>query len=126
MEFYAVYLDRLVDIIHRMGQALYEFGFITPPPSQNILSHIKGQLYLGRATLLIMRAVKDQGAWRDARKLGWASLIWELFQHRSVEGVRKVIAGPILQLLAGGHSQWGKGWWGWPAIWRGCTRLCSW
>ena len=68
-----------LDIIHRMGQA--------PTLSQNILSHIKGQLYLGRATLLIMRAVKDQGA---------CSSVW---------GVRKVIAWPMLQLLAGWWRQ---------------------
>ena len=86
MKFYTVYvgsLDRLVDImareggtasvladiLHRMDQALYEFGSITPPPSQNISSYLKGQLYLGCATLLAKRAIKDPGAWRDTSKL---------------------------------------------------------
>ena len=127
-EFYTVYLvslDRLVDImareggaasvladiLHRMDQALYEFGSITPPPSQNILSHFKGQLYLGCATLLIKRAVNDQGAWRNTSKLAGLLFLGAFGgevvpQHSSVGGVRKVIAGHILQLLAGGDSQW--------------------
>ena len=84
-EFYIVYLaslDRLVDImtreggtacglsdiLHRNDQALNEFGSITPP-SQNILFHFKMQLYLGCATLLAKRAIKDPGARRDTSKL---------------------------------------------------------
>ena len=51
----------LADILHSMDQALYEFGSISPPQSQNLLSHFKGQLY---PTLMVKRAVSDQGAWR--------------------------------------------------------------
>ena len=101
----------LADILHRMDQALYEFGSITPPPAQNLLSHFKGQLYLGCATLLVKRAVKDQGAWRDTSKLAGLLLLGAfagevVTQHSNVGGVRKVIAGHMLQLLASGDSQW--------------------
>ena len=127
-EFYTVYLaslDRLVDImaregatasvladiLHKMDQALYEFASIIPPPSQNLLSHFKGQLYLGCATLVIMRALKDQESWRDTSKLA-GLLFFGAFggevvpRHSSVGGVRKVVAGHMLKLLAGGDSQW--------------------
>ena len=101
----------LADVLHRMDQALYEFGSISPPPSQNLLSHYKGQLYLGCATLLIKRTVKDQGAWRETNKLAGLLLLGAFGgevvpQHSGVGGVRKVIAGHMLQLLAGGESQW--------------------
>ena len=126
MKFYTVYvgsLDRLVDImaregctasaladiLFRMDQALYEFGTITPPLSQNLLSHCKGQFYLGCATLLIKRAAT--GALRDSRKLAGLLFLGAFGaevvpQHSSVGGVRKVIAGHMLRLLAGEDSQW--------------------
>ena len=94
-----------------MDQALYEFGSITPPPSQNISSYLKGQLYLGCATLLAKRAIKDPGAWRDTTKLTGLLFLGAfdrepIPQHSSLGGVRKVLAGHILQILAGGYSQW--------------------
>ena len=101
----------LADILHRMDQALYEFGSITTPPSQNILSHFKGQLYLGCATLLAKRAINDPGAWKDTSKLTGLLFLGAFDgevvpQHSSFGGVRKVIAGHMLQLLAEGDSQW--------------------
>ena len=62
----------IADILHRMDQALYEFGSVTSSPPLNLLSHFKGQLYLGCATLLVNRAVQNQGVWRDT---GWAPLL---------------------------------------------------
>ena len=84
----------LADILHRMDQTLYELGSISPPPSQNLLSHYKGQLYLGCATLLIKRAVKDVGAWRDTSKLTGLLLLGAFSgsvvpQHSRIGGVRK-------------------------------------
>lgn len=101
----------LADILHRMDQALYEFGSISPPQSQNLLSHFKGQLYLGCATLLVKRAVNDQGAWRDTTKLAGLLFLGAfagevVLQHSNVGGVRKVISGHMVQLLANGDSQW--------------------
>ena len=101
----------LADILHRMDQALYEFGSISPPQSQNLLSHFKGQLYLGCATLLIKRAVNDEGAWMDKVKLAGLLLLGAFVgevvpQHSNVGGVRKVISGHMLQLLASGDSEW--------------------
>ena len=127
-EFFTIYLaslDRLVDImaregatasvlaniLHRMDQSLYEFGSITPPPSQSLLSHFRGQLFLGCATLLIKRAVKDHGAWRDTSKLAGLLFLKAFVEevvprHSSVGRVRKVIAGHMLLLIAGEDSQW--------------------
>ena len=97
----------LADIFHRMNQALYEFGSISPPQSQNLLSHFKGQLYLGCATLLVKRAVNDQAAWRDTTKLAGLLFLGAfagevVLQHSNVGGVRKVISGHMVQLLANG------------------------
>ena len=52
-----------------MDQVLYDFGSITPTAPHGIVSHFKGQLYLGCATLLVKKAVKDQGLWRDSSDL---------------------------------------------------------
>ena len=101
----------LAAILHKMDQALFEFGAITPPPSHDLLSHFKGQLYLGCATLLIKRAVNDQEAWRNISQQA-GLLFLEAYggevvpQQKIIGGVRKVIAGHMLQLLAGGDSQW--------------------
>ena len=101
----------LADILHRMDQSLYELGSISPPPSQNLLSHFKGQLNLGCATLLIKRGVKDQGAWRDTSKLAGILLLGAFGgtvvpQYSRLGGVRKVISGHLLKQLAGGDSEW--------------------
>ena len=74
-------------------------------------SHFRGQLFLNSATLLIKRAVKDEGSWRDTSKL--VGLLYlgahgcDLVSEWSgVGSMRKVVSGHMLQSLSGADKQW--------------------
>ena len=71
-------LNIFIQIVHqcsflipffRMDQAMRDYTSISPPPPQSEVSHFKGQLFYGCANILIKRAVKDEGSWRDVSKL---------------------------------------------------------
>ena len=84
---------------------------VSPPPRQEVISHFKGQLFFSCANLLIKRASKDEGSWRDTSKL--AGLLYLgafgcdiLPQWSGVGSMRKVVSGHMLHSIAGGDRQW--------------------
>ena len=125
-EFYTAYvgsLDRLLDIMARAGaseevlteiifkmdQALGKLGSMCHPSTPD-MCHFKGQLYLGCATLLMMRSTKDKRAWKKNKRLV-ELLILEAFQgevvpqHYCDGGTRKVIAGHMWEQLCDEESE---------------------
>ena len=127
-KFYSLYLaslDRLcdiqlregagasvaADILFRMDQALADFTSISPPPQQKVVSHFKGQFYFGCANLLVKRAVKDDGSWRDTSKLVGLLYLGAFSnditpEWSGVGSMRKVVSGHQLLSLADGDKQW--------------------
>ena len=99
------------EILHRMDLAMTDLCAVSPPPRQEVISHFKGQLFFSCANLLIKRASKDEGSWRDTCKL--AGLLYLgafgceiLPQWSGVGSMRKVVAGHMLHSIAGGDRQW--------------------
>ena len=97
------------DILHRMDQSLKEFSSVSPPAKP--MSHFKGQLYHNAASLLVKRAVKDEGSWRDVSKLVGLMYLGAfgcdvMTEWSMVGSTRKVISGHMLLTMAGGDKQW--------------------
>ena len=59
----------LADILHRMDLAMKELCSLSPSVSADLVSHFKGQFLSNCALLLVKRAVKDEGAWRELSRL---------------------------------------------------------
>ena len=91
----------LADILHRMDLALQELCSLSPSVPASLVSHCKGQFLSNCALLLIKRALKDEGAWREHGRLvgqlylaAWtAELLPEMMEAGSA---RKVVAGHLL------------------------------
>ena len=97
------------DILYRMDQSLKEFSSVSPPAKP--MSHFKGQLYYNAATMLVKRAVKDEGSWRDVSKLVGLMYLGafgcDVYSDWSGVGcTRKVVSGHMLLTMVGGDKQW--------------------
>ena len=100
----------LADILHRMDLAMKDLCSLSPPVPANLVSHFKGQFLSNCALVLIKRAVKDEGAWRDQSRLvgqlylaAWtAELVAEMMEAGSA---RKVVAGHLLLTIIRSDAQ---------------------
>ena len=103
----------LADILLRMDLALRELSSVSPPVPARLFSHWKSQFLLDCGTLLVKRAVKDEGLWREYSKLvghvyagAWAGEIAE--ERQEAGSARKVVAGHMLLHLARGDPEWSE------------------
>ena len=91
----------LADILHRMDLAMKELCSLSPSVPADLVSHFKGQFLSNCALLLVKRAVKDEGAWRELSRLvgqlylaAWTA---DLLPGMTEAGsARKVVAGHLL------------------------------
>ena len=103
-------LALLADLLHRMDLAMKELCSLSPPVPANLVSHFKGQFLSNCALLLIKRAVKDEGAWREQSRLvgqlylaAWSADL--LPQMTEVGSARKVVAGHLLLTIIRSDAQ---------------------
>ena len=101
----------LADLLHRLDQALEQFGGVEPAPPRPLISHFRAQLYLGCAVLLTKRALKDPSSWREGARLAgllylaaWAG---DVAPECAAQGaVRRVVAAHLVTQLAAGEPDW--------------------
>ena len=99
------------EILHRLDLSMTDLLAVSPPPRQELISHFKGQFFFSCANLLIKRASKDEGSWRDTSKLVGLLYLGAfgcdiLPEWSGVGSMRKVVSGHLLHSIAGGDQQW--------------------